>query len=339
MEKTHADGTRIPCILRSTPFIGPDGDTIGIVESFQDITDLKHSQLELRAERDKLHRILFQQLECVSIFNADWEIEYQNEISKAIFSNAIGRKCYEVYHQRETPCPDCQMTRAIASGIIQRQEVDSAGLKSFEHTYTPFVDTDSCRKVVVSSRDITENRASRQAALSSERLAALGELAAGVAHEINNPINGIINYAQMVRNKYGDDGKISDISSRIVKEGNRIANIVESLLSFARREKDERMVTDLEAVLTDALTLTAAQLRKDAIAIDVDILGDLPPMVVNPQKIQQVFVNLISNARYALQQKADSPGNGLKLYISARALQTEGQPQIRVVFDLSLIHI
>jgi C4-dicarboxylate-specific signal transduction histidine kinase len=118
-----------------------------------------------------------------------------------------------------------------------------------------------------------------------------------------------------------------------VKEGNRIARIVESLLSFARQEKDERTLTDLEKVLTDALTLMAAQLRKEAIAIEVDIFPDLPPVVVNTQKMQQVFVNLISNARYALLQKAVDPDNGLRLRISASTFHKGGQLQIRLVFD------
>ena len=331
--KKRADGTQIPCILRSTPFIGPDGETIGIVESFQDITALKVIQEELRSERDKLHRILFQQLEGVGIVNAEWQIEYRNETLDTMLTNVAGQKCYEVFRQRETPCAHCFMKASIATGTIQRCEFDAANGKSYEHTYTPFVDSDARKKAVVSVRDITERKASTLAAVSSDRLAALGELAAGVAHEINNPVNGIINYAQIFVNRYQADGTIHDISGRIVKEGDRIARIVESLLSFARQDEDERAITAIEDVLADSLTLTAAQLRKDGIAIMLDLPAGLPPVEIHTQKIQQVFVNLISNARYALNKKPDSGTNGGKqLRISAETVDQGGGAWLRVVF-------
>ena len=332
VEKERSDGTHIPCILRSTPFAGPDGEIIGIVESFLDITDLKATQIELRSERDKLHRILFQQLEGVCIVNDSWDLEYRNEVFKSMFTDSRGRKCYEVYRQRETPCKTCHMKNSIESGTIQRCEFDAPDGRTYEHTYTPFVDIDFGRKSVVSLRDITERKASTLAAMRSDRLAALGELAAGVAHEINNPVNGIINYGQILTNKHRETRSIGDISDRIVREGDRIARIVESLLSFARQDEEERAVVALEDVLSDSLTLTSAQLRKDGIRIEVDIPDDLPRIEVHTQKIQQVFVNLISNARYALNKKQYGAGEAKLLRITAETIAGEGGALVRIVF-------
>jgi len=337
--KKRADGTHVPCILRSTPFVGPDGEIIGIVESFQDITDLKATQEELRSERDKLRRILFQQLEGVAIVNAEWDIEFCNETLDTMLKGVTGRKCYEFYRQRKTPCSHCYMKSAIAGGTIQRCEFDAANGKCYEHTYTPFADTDARMKAVVSVRDISERKASTLAVVRSDRLAALGELAAGVAHEINNPVNGIINYAQILLNKYAAGEVAGNISGRIVKEGDRIARIVESLLSFARQDEEERTVVDVKEMLTDALTLTAAQLRKDGIAITVDMPSDLPPVEVHSQKIQQVFVNLISNARYALNQKKEYRNGAKQLRISAEVVNQEGGPWMRIAFHDSGIGI
>jgi PAS domain S-box-containing protein len=337
--KKRSDGTEIPCILRSTPFSSPDGETIGIVESFQDITDLKAIQEELRSERDKLHRILFHQLEGVGIVNTEWDMEYRNEAFASMLKGATGRKCYQVYRQRKSPCSHCYMQNAIATGTIQRCEFDASDGKSYEHTYTPFVDTDNRLKAVVSVRDITERKASTLAAVSSDRLAALGELAAGVAHEINNPVNGIINYAQIFVNKFQKEDLIRDISGRIVKEGDRIARIVESLLSFARQEAEERSVVALEEILDDSLTLTAAQLRKDGISIEVDVSPGLPSIEVHTQKIQQVFVNLISNARYALNKRSESRDDAKALRISAEPHTLEGKALVRIQFHDSGIGI
>jgi len=137
-------------------------------------------------------------------------------------------------------------------------------------------------------------------------LASLGELAAGVAHEINNPINGIINYAQLLldRMKSGNDEK--DIIKRIIKEGDRIAKIVNSLLAFARDRRDnvdEKIPIKINDILIDCFDLTKAHIKRDGISLKIDIPKDLPELIAYPQQIQQVFLNIISNARYALNKK------------------------------------
>ena len=332
ISKKRKDGSEVSCLLTARPFVDSDGKAIAMVESFKEITELTHIQAELRTERDKLRNILVQQYEGVCILRQDYAIEYQNAAMKAELGDCLGWPCYVAFRGFKNPCEECFMLEAVENSELRRCECEAPDGRIFEHTYTPFLDIDHEQKVVVYRRDITEDKASRTAAIHSEQLAAVGELAAGVAHEINNPMNGIINYAQMLVNQERDHGEIREIGGRIVKEGERVARIVASLLSFARRGVQRKIVSSVHELIHESLTLVGAQLRKDAISLDVDVPLDLPKVVCVPQEIEQVFLNLLNNARYALNQRYPHGGDGKVLRIEAREIEGRDGPQVRVSF-------
>jgi len=180
--------------------------------------------------------------------------------------------------------------------------------------------------------DITDRKRAEAEAVRASHLAALGELAAGVAHEINNPINGIINYTQILFNKSTEGGREHDIAGRIIKEGDRIANIVRNLLSFARDNKGDRIPANIADIMSETLGLTEIQLRKDGIRLMLDVPRSLPAVFVQPQQIEQVFLNIISNARYALNSKYEGTHEDKKLEIHVEKFTDGPRPHIQVVF-------
>jgi len=224
------------------------------------------------------------------------------------------------------------MKAAVRSGRIQQTEFETPDGRSFEKTYTPVTDVDDQQQVVALWRDVTEKKAATAAIMRAEQLAALGELAAGVAHEINNPINGIINYAQILVNKSQEGDQVHDIAARLIKEGDRIARIVEGLLSFARRRHEDKTVIAIAEILSDSLALTAAQLRSDNITVKTDIPEDLPNITAQAHEIEQVFVNIISNARHALHKKFSDPDEDKTLEVTAETTNSNGRPCVRVIF-------
>ncbi len=186
--------------------------------------------------------------------------------------------------------------------------------------------------LLLSLFNVTDRKLAEAEAIRAGQLAALGELAAGVAHEINNPVNGIINYAQILLNKCDTESKEYDVASRIIKESNRIATIVKNLLSFARDRKEEKKPVHINKIMTETLALTETQLRKDGIILKVNIPQDLPEISAHSQQIQQVFLNLLSNARYALNQKYQGAHNDKILEILGEKVTIDNNPYVHITF-------
>ena len=181
--------------------------------------------------------------------------------------------------------------------------------------------------------DITGRKQKESEAIRANQLATLGELAAGVAHEINNPINGVVNYAQVLVDKMLSGSKELDIAQRIVKEGNRVSEIVHSLLNFARQNQDEKMSVNISDILSETLTLTMAQLHKDNIHMDIHMPGNLPQILANQQQMQQVYLNILNNARYALNQKHTNLDEYKKIEIRGDGKVTMNDaPYVRISF-------
>jgi PAS domain S-box-containing protein len=180
--------------------------------------------------------------------------------------------------------------------------------------------------------DITERKKDAEKAFRANQLASIGELAAGVAHEINNPINGIINYAQILENRSEPLSREWDICSRIIKEGDRIAYIVSSLLSFAREGGEEKVATNICDILCNTLDLINMPLRKDNIMVNVTMPSHTGLVYARPEQLRQVFLNIISNARYSLNQAYPVSHENKTLDIYCEEQNEGGHVLVRIVF-------
>lgn len=139
----------------------------------------------------------------------------------------------------------------------------------------------------------------------SSKMASIGELSAGVAHEINNPLNGIINFAQLLKD---DERPRSEFEQQmidgIIDEGGRIGQIVRGLLTFARADTHELGQVQLADSIKTSIALFGRQFEKDGIAVQIDLDPNIPLVRANDSRLRQVVVNMISNAHHALKAKA-----------------------------------
>ena len=153
----------------------------------------------------------------------------------------------------------------------------------------------------------------------SSKLASVGELSAGVAHEINNPLNGVINFAQLLKD---EDKPRSEFEQQmidgIIDEGGRIAKIVRGLLAFARAETHELEQVDFADSVETSIALFGRQFEKDGINFELDLEPNLPFVRADGSRLRQVVVNMISNGHHALKAKVFDPAERKVFRITAR---------------------
>lgn len=174
-------------------------------------------------------------------------------------------------------------------------------------------------------RNITEEKKAQEQLFMTSKLASLGELAAGIAHEINNPITSVMGYAQFHLMQITDkDKELKEDLQRIFDEGKRVQNIVKSLLSFAREQEHEKKEMDLNKAVSEVLKLFGKQLALNNIKLILELSPNLSKIYGNPSQIQQVIINLIQNAFDAIQQskkgsiiklKTQSSGSDVQIII------------------------
>lgn len=250
---------------------------------------------------------------------------------------------------------DFETGEGMAETRLKRKDGTHMWIESKGRT---FIDREGEKKYLVISRDITERKAfeeskinytknlereveektkklqdeaeslqqalkkleaTQEQLIQSEKLASIGLLAAGIAHEINNPLMGIINYSQIIREELNQKNLI-DLQTKpfnflegIIKEGNRIAAIVQGLLSFAREDRGYSQPVDIANVINSSIELVNPKLKNNQIELQLNYDNTIPKILARSRNIQQVILNLLQNSIDALQEKYGSePGAGVK---------------------------
>ena len=303
-----------------------------------DTSDAVRAEKALRESEEKLSAILASVTDYMIIIDQSYCVVWANERALSLFPDLINNKCHQVIHDSKLPCDPCIGERCFRKGGTYEREgaciIPDSGERMDFWSTTSIVTRhgDGLPELILELfRDTTEKKAYVADAVRVGQLASLGELAAGVAHEINNPINGILNYGQILLEKTGRASADHEILQRIVQEGERVAGIVHNLLSFARVRKDEFVSTSLDEVISSCLGLVAKQLANDGISLRIDTGGGLPMLYCNSQQLQQVFLNVISNARYALNQKYGGSHRNKIIEIRAEKTRMKRMKALRII--------
>lgn len=244
----------------------------------------------------------------------------------------VGKGVCDILHGGRSPGATCPLELILKDKKNRVFETELRGLQgNYMMTISPLKSYEGQTGVaLLLARDLTEEQLMKAEAIRSAQLASVGELAAGVAHEINNPINGIINYAQILKDANQDPDSIRFLD-RIIKEGKRISGITKNLLDFSRKKVEEPEPADVQELIQHCIELVQHQYTIDGITIEQEYQQALPKIICNPHQIQQVFLNIFSNARYALNERQAQGNSSPKLlHIAAQVMRIEGTDYVEL---------
>lgn len=307
----------------------------------EDITERKQAEEELRESEEKLKRMFEFATDGIVVTDLNGNIMEMNEAAVRLRGldskeKLIGRSTFELIAEKDrvrimeilkSALEDRQIRRNVELTFLTEDgrgylaEVSSALLKDAAGNPAGFI---------AIFRDITERKQAeeREKELQQElslstRLASIGELAAGIAHEINNPLTGILGFSERLLRKSTDEEDSRELE-RIYNEAQRAAKVVQNLLTFARRRQPKKEYSDVNDILQKALELRAYELQTSNIEVVTDLAPGLPEVMADFHQIQEVFLNIILNAEQAM---TEASGEG-KLSIKTE----ERKDYIRISF-------
>jgi PAS domain S-box-containing protein len=296
------------------------GDEFFYQVIFRDLTEHRKLEKKIRQSKRNLEAIFDGIGDQLSLQTPNYQILRVNKAVIAnhhtTFNELIGKKCYEAYYQRSLPCERCPVTVTVetkqpASSILKFPEVDTT-LRIFSYPISD--EKGDLLSVIEHLRDITEEQQLQEQLIQSEKLAGVGVLASGVAHEINNPLTGIIGMAEIAMEEENLP-EIKDYLKDILNCGVRISEIVKGLRTYSRIAKQgEQSLVDLNEVLEESLKMVQLATKTTPVEV-IKKFQPLGKIEASVGEVQQVFTNLITNAFQAMN------GKGGMLTLSTRSLK------------------
>jgi len=275
---------------------------------------VKDVECRLRLERQRLNDVLRAMGDGVMVIDRQLHViwcSHADMDAPGHGGTERGEKCHRHRHEQDEPCPECPAVRAFSSGQLEIGEVHVSSSTGehrwYQVTAAPLrKDGDGVRQVLVVSHDVTEQQLLRHQLIWADKLSSVGELVAGVAHELNNPLAAVLGFSELML--AGDVPRnMREDLERVHKEAVRCRKVVQNLLSFARHAPFEKKPVSINELIDTTLELKSYQLRVDNVTVRTELSRELPVTVADGQQLQQVFINLINNAHDAIREKG-TPG-------------------------------
>jgi two-component system NtrC family sensor kinase len=205
----------------------------------------------------------------------------------------------------------------IASKELASGNLDAKVEKTSNDEIGLLADSYNSMANALRERDRQLKEYTRKKFMESERLTLIGQLAANVAHELNNPLQGIVTYSHLLLERNSIDDPTKQSLEKIVVQANRSRDIIRGLLDFSRQRKPDKTLCNINNLLLESLSFFENQALFHNIEVKTDLVFDLPSIVIDPSQVQRVFINMIANAAEAMN------GNG-KLFVSTNCDRERG---------------
>ena len=287
----------------------PEGNVVRSHGTVVDLTEHKEMERRLRREREFARRLMDSLPDLVFVLDRDLLYTFACPSIKEILGydpeELIGSRFGERSDPEDRPAM-LAMFREVLSGLGTQNTIEyrarhkNGDWRLMRTTVRPVMDSEGrIEGVIASARDITDQRRVEQQLVQSERLAAMGQMIAGVAHELNNPLTAILGVTELVKEGVQEPAMKRQLDLAH-SQARRAAHIVQSLLTFSRPPSPRKIPLQLNDALQRTLQLHEYSLRVNNIELDFQPRPDLPLVMGDANQLMQVFLNLITNAEQAI---------------------------------------
>ena len=299
-------------ISKNVDFLYSHGEIIGGVESFIDITRRKRQEEqlrshgkeleetvkarteELREERSRLRSVLDGMSDPAYIVSQDYKLTFINKPMAKLFGESSGKTCYEVIHNRTTPCQNCPWEK-IKSGLSVNEERQfGTASRIYEISHTPLLNSEGVLEKLAVCRDVTERKEAAEKLLELNKQ--LDSFAHTVSHDLRTPLTGVIGYTELLKDNFSDslqDGGL-ELLAEVENQGHRMLNIINDMLNFSVAGEIEPVDSPADANLVARQVLVDNQFEINRKKADVTI-DELPKIYAPEGLLYEVISNLVIN--------------------------------------------
>lgn len=310
------------------------GKQVGVaLERTQLLQDVTDSRQEWEETFDSM-------TDGVSIHAPSGKIRRANESLAKMFGlrseSLVGMRCCEIYHGSKKPRRNCTIMRTVTERMPQRVELEDSAKGRILRVITDPVISENGRivGVVCTTRDVTDEKLIERRLVQQERISAIGEIAAGIAHEVGTPLNIIsANVEFLLR---GKSENTTEELNAIREQTQSITKLVHQLLDFSRDRSPEFSAVNINNLIEKTVGLLNHQLQHTHIKTELNLVNYLPTVDGDPSQIQQVLFNLITNARQAMEVVPETERPRiLRISTDSALMPTENFPHSHIVIKIS----
>lgn len=303
------DGRKIHCLASGFAFRDPLGRVIRMQGTFVDISERIEIEKRLRQEQEFVRRLVASFPDVIGVLDREGLFTFVSQRVEEVIGSPAQEVVGKRFDARTHPDDRSKLEdafRKVISGQVPNAHVEyrsqhaDGSWRTLRASAGPLFDEfGNINGAVASARDVTESILLEQHLAEKEEFTAMGQMMAGAAHELNNPLTAILGVADLLRENAADSATRRQVEL-ILQQARRAASIVQNLLAFSRPPAQGRSRVHLERVVEEALEAQQTSLREKNIAVECEMPDDLPLVMADQKQLTQVFLHLLTNAEQAI---------------------------------------
>ena len=310
------DGIAITCLNTAAAVRDSSGKIIRYQGALMDISSRREMERRLHKQQEFARRLVDSFPDLILVLDAEAHYTFVSPRCREVLGYEV-EDTHDMQFGGRTHPEDLPALMSLYGDIVQGRRIFGSLEVRIRHkqgdwrrilfNFSPLSDeSNKIEGVVLSGRDVTDLKRLEEQLIQAEKLAAMGQMLAGVAHELNNPLTAILGVTELVREREGLDDSMKRQLDLTHRQARRAARIVQNLLEFSRPASPQKKPVDLNSIIERTLQLHEHSLRRNQIAVDFTPEANLPVVVGDANQLIQVLLNLITNAEQAIREVRES---------------------------------